>query len=393
MNFTNLKNFMDDMTRKFVPGNAASVYYHNREVFRYASGYADREHGVQMTGDELMFMYSCTKPATVVAAMQLLEKGKFLLSDPVEAYMPSFGDMTYTDSEGHVERVKHPMTIWNLFTMTSGLSYRPIPETLKIAHELTHGQMNTVDVINVLAREPLEFDPGTHWQYGRSHDALAALVETVSGMPFGRYVIQNVLEPLGIRDAHFRLTPDIEKRMACQYERRSEGVSITDIVRAQQYGSPTGGTVENCGKKNELVYGPAYDSGGAGLIISVAEYARFASALANGGVGPNGERILARSTIDLMRRNQLSPELMKDFNFPHLRGYGYGLGIRTCIDPSAASSIGSVGEIGWGGAAGATIMADPAREISVFYAHHMLNPMEDYYQPRLRNVVYSCFGE
>ena len=66
-------------------------------------------------------------------------------------------------------------------------------------------------------------------------------------MPFGRCVIQNVLEPLGIRDAHFRLTPDIEKRMACQYERRSEGVSITDIVRAQQYGSPTGGTVENCG--------------------------------------------------------------------------------------------------------------------------------------------------
>ena len=97
--------------------------------------------------------------------------------------------------------------------------------------------MNTVDVINVLAREPLEFDPGTHWQYGRSHDALAALVETVSGMPFGCYVIQNVLEPLGIRDAHFRLTPDVEKRMACQYERRSEGVSITDIVRAQQYGA------------------------------------------------------------------------------------------------------------------------------------------------------------
>ena len=74
MNFTNLKNFMDDMTRKFVPGNAASVYYHNREVFRYASGYSDRENGVQMTGDELMFMYSCTKPATVVAAMQLLGK-------------------------------------------------------------------------------------------------------------------------------------------------------------------------------------------------------------------------------------------------------------------------------------------------------------------------------
>ena len=76
MNFTNLKNFMDDMTRKFVPGNAASVYYHNREVFRYASGYSDREHGVQMTGDELMFMYSCTKPATVVAAMQSARKGQ-----------------------------------------------------------------------------------------------------------------------------------------------------------------------------------------------------------------------------------------------------------------------------------------------------------------------------
>lgn len=384
---------MDDMTRKFVPGNAVSIYHHNREVFRYASGYANRESGALMSGGELMYIYSCTKPATVVAAMQLVEKGRFLLSEPVEAYLPAFSDMTYKNEHGDIERVRKPMTIWNLFTMTSGLSYRPIAETLKLANELTHGRMNTVDVINLLAREPLEFEPGAHWLYGRSHDALAALVEVVSGMTFGRYVIQNVLEPIGIYDAHFHATPDVQKRMARQYERRADGVKINDIVRAQQYGSSAGGSVEPSDDGNSHIFGPAYDSGGAGLIISVPEYARFASALANGGVGPNGERILARSTIELMRRNQLTPELMRDFNWPHLNGYGYGLGMRTCIDPSAASSIGSVGEIGWGGAAGATLIADPDREIALFYAHHMLNPMEDYYQPRLRNVMYSCFGD
>lgn len=393
MDFSNVKSFMDDLTARFVPGDVISIYHKNYEVYRYAAGYADRENGVRMTGNELMHIYSCTKPSTVVAALQLLEKGKILLTDPLYAYMPAFKHLTYRDLNGGIVPATQPITIWNLFTMTSGINYDALPDMFKRVSDATNGRMGTVDVANAIAGEPLSFDPGTHWLYGRSHDVLAALVEVVSGMRYQDYIRKNVFEPLGIKDAYYHLTDAIKPRMAQQYVRRAEGEDVSDIVRAQAAGDTLGGAVRNCGLKNSHTFGPDYDSGGAGLIISVPDYARFASMLANGGVGPGGARILARSTIELMRTNQLSGQLQYDFNWAHLRGYGYGLGVRTCIDTGKASSIGSLGEFGWCGAAGAMLMADPDRGISAFYAHHMLNPMEPYYMPRLRNVIYSCFGE
>ena len=135
--------------------------------------------------------------------------------------------------------------------------------------------------------------------------------------------------------------------------------------------------------------GPAYDNGGGGITTTINDYSKFCVALANGGVGATGEKILSAGTIDLLRTNQLNSEQIKTFTWPQLKGYGYGLGVRTLID-KAAGTTGNVGEFGWGGAAGATVLVDPELKLSVFYAHHMLNPQEDYYQPRLRNVVYSC---
>ena len=105
----------------------------------------------------------------------------------------------------------------------------------------------------------------------------------------------------------------------------------------------------------------------------------------------NGERILSPATVELLHTNQLSDEQMAmNFNWPQLAGYGYGLGVRTMIDKAKGGSNGNLGEFGWGGAAGATVLADTKENLAVFYAHHMLNPHEEYYQPRLRNVVYSC---
>ena len=129
---------------------------------------------------------------------------------------------------------------------------------------------------------------------------------------------------------------------------------------------------------------------GAGLTTSVEDYSLFASALANGGKGANGERIISENTIQLMRKNQLNENQMKNFNWPQLKGYGYGLGVRTLLNAANAGSNGSFGEFGWGGAAGATVLIDPDLKLSMFYTHHMLNPQEEYYQPRLRNVLYSC---
>ena len=115
--------------------------------------------------------------------------------------------------------------------------------------------------------------------------------------------------------------------------------------------------------------------------------------MANGGVGPNGERILSAGTIELLRANQLGPVQLEDYNWPQLAGYGYGLGVRTMMDRARSGSNGSVGEFGWGGAAGANVLVDPDRHVSLFFAQHMLNPHEEHYQPRLRNVLYACLQD
>ena len=141
---------------------------------------------------------------------------------------------------------------------------------------------------------------------------------------------------------------------------------------------------------NEFIHGEEYDSGGAGIITTVSDYVKLAQALANNGVGLTGERILSANTIDLMRTNTLDENQIKTFDWKQLSGYGYGLGVRTMIDRAQGGSIGNIGEFGWGGAAGASVYIDPAVKLAAVYAKHTLNPREEYYQPRVRNVLYAC---
>ena len=140
--------------------------------------------------------------------------------------------------------------------------------------------------------------------------------------------------------------------------------------------------------------GPEYDSGGAGVITTVADYAKFMAALANYGTGLNGERILTPESVNLLRQNRLQGQLARDWDvsWPYLRGYGYSLGVATQMNPGKFGIASNAGEFGWGGAAGATAFADPTINLAVFYAQHTLNPREEYYQPRLKNAVYASLG-
>ena len=124
-------------------------------------------------------------------------------------------------------------------------------------------------------------------------------------------------------------------------------------------------------------------------MTTVEEYAKFTCAMANKGLGMTGERILAPGTIELMRQPQTLGRQQTSFNGSR-RGYGYGLGVRTMINRAESGSNGSLYEFGWGGAAGANVLIDTDLGLSAFYAHHMLNPFEEYYQPRLRNALYAC---
>ena len=383
MNFEYMKNFMDSLTEWIIPGNSVVIYKDGKKVFEYSSGYSDLEKKIKKTGKEQLYIYSCSKLATVTAALQLYEQGKFLLSDPLYEYLPEFKKMYLKDGD-RIKAAENPITIRDLFTMTAGLSYATNTPAFEKARKLTDGKMDTRTVIKCLAEEPLLFEPGARWNYSLCHDVLAVLAEVVSGMRFSEYMKKHIFEPLDMNNSYYHAPNDVIISPQYIYEIQD----TKNIVELQQKEHTTGVVKRAYG--NELVFGENYDSGGAGIITTVDDYAKFAAALANSGTGLNNNRILSSATVKLMKTNQLNEAQRKTMNWRRLRGYGYGLGVRTLIDKAESGSNSSIGEIGWGGAAGATIIADTEEKVALFYAHHMLNPQEEYYQPRLRNVLYSC---
>lgn len=383
MNFEYMKNFMDSLTEWIVPGNSVVIYKDGKKVFEYSSGYSDLEKKIKKTGEEQLYIYSCSKVATVTAALQLYEQGKFLLSDPLYEYLPEFKKMYVKDGD-RIKAAENPITIRDLFTMTAGLSYATNTPAFEKARKLTDGKMDTRTVIKCLAEEPLLFEPGARWNYSLCHDVLAVLAEVVSGMRFSEYMKKHIFEPLDMNNSYYHAPNDVIISPQYIYEIQD----TKNIVELQQKEHTIGVVKRAYG--NELVFGENYDSGGAGIITTVDDYAKFAAALANSGTGLNNNRILSSATVKLMKTNQLNEAQRKTMNWRRLRGYGYGLGVRTLIDKAESGSNSSIGEIGWGGAAGATIIADTEEKVALFYAHHMLNPQEEYYQPRLRNVLYSC---
>lgn len=374
--FSALRDYISYITEVIgVPSAAITVWRGHEELFFCKSGVMDRKTNEPIRRDALYYMYSCSKVVTCVAAMQLFERGKFLLLDPVGNYLPEYADVRVGHG-GYTVPPKSPMLIRDLFTMSSGLTYNLATVQINDVAVSTGKRCPTREVVKAIAASPLSFDPSTRYLYSLSHDVLAALVEVISGMRFSDYVKKNIFDPLGMKDSCFHIENIDISRMAAQY-RYNEKTKLAEQIPLT----------------NSYVIGTEYDSGGAGIISSLDDYIRFADALACRGTGATGARIISPSTIDLMRENQLDPLRMEDFHraFTQFRGYGYGLGVRTLIDRTAGS-LSPLGEFGWGGAAGAYLLADPSNELSICYVQHMLNNQERIIHPRLRNITYASLG-
>lgn len=378
MNFASLKNLMHHFVEdKFAPGNCMSVCINGEEVFNYSCGYSDVETRTPMTGNELFNLYSCSKVMTVTAALQLLERGKFLLDDPLYEYIPEYKTMYIQNESGEICEAKNKIRIRHLFNMTAGLSYNMKTLAFEKAKELTEGRMDTDVVARCIASDPISFEPGEKFQYSLCHDVLAGLVSIITGMKFRDYVSENIFKPLGMNDSCYHLREDMRPRFASQYTYRSgNGQNRDEYV--------------NVGIENKMIPGEEFDSGGAGIISTVSDYMKFLNALANYGTSHNGERILSASTVNLMRTNTLGKDVLPEFAQNQYAGYGYGLGVRTMMDPACDGAIGNVGEFGWCGAAGAMTLVDPKLGLAAMYAKHVLHQNEPYYMPRVRNTLYSC---
>ncbi|MGG4128614.1 serine hydrolase domain-containing protein [Paenibacillus illinoisensis] len=376
MDFKPLASFIDRITSWRIPWAEVMVIHQNDTVFHYRNGYANLEENTPIADGAIFNLYSMTKIMTCVAALQLVERGHMLLSDPVSDYLPEFAEMNVKkimpNGEVRLEKATRAITVRDLFTMTAGFSYDVGAPSIKEAVQSTDGKLPTREFAKALAKEPLLFEPGTHWNYSMCHDVLGALIEVVSGRRFGTYLQEEITGPLGMNDTAFDLNDEQQSRLIPQYAYNDE---LEKAIRMDGNGFRVGLELE---------------SGGAGLLSTVRDYALFLNALTGRGTSPEGVRILSQASVELMRTDHLNEMTRPDYSWDHMGGYGFGLGVRTHISKSESGSLSPHGEFGWSGAAGCMAIIDPDSGLTVMYAQHLLNSQEPYVQRRLRNVVYSC---
>lgn len=348
--FEKLKKFCDSFLDAGLPGFDLMVYKDGECILRYMNGYSDLENKEKIKGKERYNIYSCSKPITCTAAMQLWEKGLFSLDDKLSDYMPEFKEMTVKTEEG-IKKAENPILIKHLFEMTAGFSYDTNSPELKKAKEETDGRCPTREVMKYLAKEPLLFEPGESWKYSLCHDVLAALVEVISGEKFEEYVKKNIFDVCGMNDSTFLISESQRDELACQYK-FTEGKPV------------------NIGKMNGFVLGAEYASGGAGAVSTVDDYMKFLEALRT-------YKLLKPETLKLMTTDRMNDAQRKAY--ASATGHGYGLGVR-CERGDNDKVI----DFGWGGAAGAYLSIDMKNNISIYLGSHLLcSPVQG-----LRSYIY-----
>lgn len=384
-----LHNRLHPLLKSFVEkgpaGCSMQVMHNNETVFKDVVGFADKETKMLMKEDTIFRIYSMTKVVTCVAALMLYERGLFLLNDHLSDYLPEFkNSKVYEKNEGEdveVVTASRPILVKDLFTMTSGLTYggngnetqiqvvKEFDKLVKNRESLTTRRLS-----QILASIPLAFHPGDQWHYGLSHDVLGALIEVISGKKLGQFFQDEIFTPLGMNDTFFRIPDEKLHRLASLYNREEDGRLVKN---------------ENEEMNMQFHIFPEYESGGAGLLSTLEDYSRFAHMLANGGEF-NDKKIIGENTLKLMATNHLTKQQTPNYNWDYLKGYGYGLGVRTLTDQAVGGINSSIGEFGWSGLAGTWVLIDPKEKISAVYMQQMLPNFEAFHQPRLRSVIYGA---
>jgi CubicO group peptidase (beta-lactamase class C family) len=352
-----------------------------RIAYFEAFGSRDREANAPMQTDAIFRIASQSKAIVSVAAMTFVEEGKLLLMDPVGKYLPELMETKVAVAQDggtayDVVKARRPVTVRDLLTHTSGFGYGAgVGGDLWAAagqtgYYFAHRDETIRESVRRIASLPAHAQPGTRWVYGYSTDILGALVEVVAGKPLDEVLRERVLGPLGMRDTEFYLTPGKENRLTAVYSRNGSA-----LERAPTPGDAVG--------QGHYVTGPRKSfSGGAGLLSTAADYARFLQMLLNGGE-LDGRRILSRKTVELMTTSHLGDI---DYN----AGQGFGLGFYVVEDVGARGTHGSVGEFGWGGAYHTTYWVDPREELVVVHLTQLVPAGDVDDQAKVRALVYQA---
>jgi CubicO group peptidase (beta-lactamase class C family) len=337
-----------------------------------AYGSLDREKHAPMRKDAIFRIASMSKAITSVAAVMLMEEGRLLLNEPVSKYLPAFKKTVVRGATpGETVPARREITIHDLLTHTAGISYGTGPlEPLYKEKNLYYWYFADKDEpigvsVERLASLPFEAQPGERWVYGFGIDILGAVIEKVSGMPLDEYFRTRIFQPLKMVDTSFYLPPDKVSRLAAVY-------SMTNgtLVRAPDAGLGQG----------EYVSGPRKSfSGGAGLLSTASDYARFLQMLLNGGE-LDGVRLLSPKSVALMTSNHVG-------NLYSAGRLGFGLGFEVTEHVGRSGRPGSAGEYGWGGAYFTKFWVDPQEKVVLVFMTQLMPSGGSILQDQLRFLV------
>ena len=348
----------DQIANGKIPGAILLIRQHDKPVYHEFFGVRDVATMLPMTDDTIFRLYSMTKPITSVAAMMLVDQGRLRLDDPVAKYIPSFAkarvgiEKKADNGEKVLELVpaSRPITIQDLMTQTSGITYGfygdGMVRRLYRAAKIYDGDFDNAEFAERIARLPLAVQPGTLWDYGHSTDILGRIIEVVSGKSLLQFEQENLLAPLGMTSTGFFVTDPAKHEMIAQTVPNDHDLWVG-------YDS------------NPEVF-RKWESGGGGMVSTMADYARFLQMLLNGG-GFEGRQYLSPKTFELMASDHVGPGsgVAHDFFYFPGDGFGYGLGFGVRTGPGEAKPPppGSLGELKWDGASGCYFVIDRQQDM------------------------------
>ena len=367
------------------------------EVLRFGLGTARAKSsdgdGPPLANDTIFRIASMTKPITAIAFMMLVEEGLVALDDPVARVIPEFAALgVYAGGGGDAPflpvKPAPAMRMVDLLTHMSGLTYGLQNRTnvdaayrkadLDMARKLPDNDA----FVAALAGIPLEFAPGTSWNYSISTDVLGVVVARLSGMTLGEFFRTRIFEPLGMTDTGFDCPPDQQHRLADAF--------------AYVPGRPP--RLIDPGASSNLVRPAGFHSGGGGLLSTIDDYHKFCRMLIGRGVADN-VRIVSPKTLDLMTRNHLPggadlTQMSKSlFSEAYNAGAGFGLGFGVTIDPARTLIPGSAGEFYWGGMYSTAFFIDPLEGLHMVFMTQLMPSSAYPIRRQLKTLIYSALAD
>ena len=374
----------DQIANGKIPGAIVLIQQHGKPVYHEFFGVKDVASNLPMTDQTIFRLFSMTKAITSVAAIMLLDEGKYALGDPIAKYIPSFANVKVgvekVSADGskalELEAPRHPPTVLDLMRHTSGITYGFYGDSLVrkayAAANIYAGDFDLAEFAERIAKLPLQDQPGTLWEYGHSTDVLARIMEIVSGKSLLQLEREKLLEPLGMTDTAFFVTdPEKQKLMAQPVPNDSDF---------------------RVGRDNNPTVVKKWESASGGMVSTMADFARFAQMLLDGGKF-EGKTYLSPKAFELLTTDQIGPGsgIGRDvFYFPG-DGFGFGLGLAVRTDPGNARPPppGSLSELKWDGASGCYFVID--RKHDMFFVLLEQTPSErQKIQPAVKKLIYEA---